>query len=178
MTIDITPPTLVDIHKKWKMRPEFDKYIGRKMTYPPSIRHEFPWDSKWQNPFIPKKWEEATLIMYEIYIRDLLGLEEYSIWFPISDYNYTPPLHHELLGLEFTERINLDNINIGHFIEIETVLNQSRARWSHWDLAELTGMRLGCWCITTDSWENPVCHGQILMKLWHEAYQKGELDDD
>jgi hypothetical protein len=48
----------------------------------------------------------------------------------------------------------------------------------YWRLSELTGMRLGCWCITTDSWENPVCHGQILMKLWHEAYQKGELDDD
>ena len=41
-----------------------------------------------------------------------------------------------------------------------------------YDLSELKGKRLGCWCITTDSYENPVCHGQILMKLIAEGVEK------
>lgn len=33
------------------------------------------------------------------------------------------------------------------------------------ELLSLKGKNLGCWCINTDSSENPVCHGQILIKL-------------
>jgi len=39
----------------------------------------------------------------------------------------------------------------------------------HYNLEELQGKRLGCWCITTDSIDNPVCHGQILLKLLQEV---------
>jgi len=43
------------------------------------------------------------------------------------------------------------------------------------DLDELTGKRLGCWCVTTDKIEPIVCHGQVLMKLFME---KNENADD
>lgn len=42
----------------------------------------------------------------------------------------------------------------------------------YYDLNELKGKRLGCWCITTseipDKIEDMVCHGQVLMKLIRE----------
>jgi hypothetical protein len=39
-----------------------------------------------------------------------------------------------------------------------------------WDsLPELDGKVLGCWCVDTDSVEEPLhCHGQVLMKLLRE----------
>ena len=37
-----------------------------------------------------------------------------------------------------------------------------------YDLNELKGKRLGCWCITTDKLIPLKCHGQILMKLVRE----------
>ena len=37
-----------------------------------------------------------------------------------------------------------------------------------WDLEDLRGRTLGCWCINTDK-ETPLkCHGQILLKLIRE----------
>ena len=41
-----------------------------------------------------------------------------------------------------------------------------------YDLELLRGKRLGCWCITTDSFLNPVCHGQILLKLVFDGYKR------
>jgi hypothetical protein len=38
----------------------------------------------------------------------------------------------------------------------------------YYDLNEIRGQRIGCWCITTDKLEPLVCHGQILMKLLKE----------
>ena len=37
-----------------------------------------------------------------------------------------------------------------------------------YNLNELKGKRLGCWCITTDKIYPIRCHGQILMKLKEE----------
>ena len=37
------------------------------------------------------------------------------------------------------------------------------------NLRELAGKKLGCWCITTDKLEPYKCHGQVLMKLLQEA---------
>ena len=37
-----------------------------------------------------------------------------------------------------------------------------------WDLWELVGKRLGCWCITTREISPVACHGQVLMKLIKE----------
>lgn len=39
----------------------------------------------------------------------------------------------------------------------------------YYNLNELKGKKLGCWCgITTDKLEPLVCHGQILLKLIKE----------
>jgi len=37
-----------------------------------------------------------------------------------------------------------------------------------YDLRELVGKRLGCWCITTNKIESLICHGQIYLKLIKE----------
>lgn len=40
-----------------------------------------------------------------------------------------------------------------------------------YDLRSLIGKRLGCWCITTTSFTEPLrCHGQVLLKLIAEFY--------
>lgn len=41
----------------------------------------------------------------------------------------------------------------------------------YFNLKELVGKRLGCWCITTDKLTPYVCHGQVLMKLLREKYE-------
>jgi len=38
-----------------------------------------------------------------------------------------------------------------------------------YNLEELRGKKIGCWCITTDKLKPLVCHGQILMKLLQET---------
>jgi len=38
-----------------------------------------------------------------------------------------------------------------------------------YDLRELAGKRLGCWCINTNKILPLVCHGQVLLKLIREA---------
>jgi hypothetical protein len=151
--MSVQPPTLVDIHKPPKRdRPEFDLYIGRAQPYP-NVDERAKETSKWHNPFTFKEYGEAALTMYGIYIKKILGIMQ-------MPYLFSYP------GLtEF------------HFQVIAGKMEESRERWSYWNLSELTGMQLGCWCITTDSWENPVCHGQVLMKLWHEAWERGELDE-
>ena len=37
-----------------------------------------------------------------------------------------------------------------------------------YNLEELRGKKLGCWCITTSELTPLVCHGQVLMKLLRE----------
>ncbi len=38
-----------------------------------------------------------------------------------------------------------------------------------YDLRQLVGKRLGCWCITTTKYQGTlVCHGQVLLKLIEE----------
>ncbi|MGQ4874585.1 MAG: DUF4326 domain-containing protein [Promethearchaeia archaeon] len=37
-----------------------------------------------------------------------------------------------------------------------------------YDLNELKGKRLGCWCITTDKIYPLRCHGQVLLKIMKE----------
>ena len=96
--------SIVDIHKKNGKRPEFDVYIGRRVTR----SHDFQKSSKWNNP-------RLTLEEYELYIRHMID--------------------------EMPEYYNLE---------------------------ELRGKRLGCWCITTNKIEPLKCHGQILMKLLKE----------
>ena len=54
--------TVVDIHKKNGIRPEFDVYIGRRVQY----HKEFTTDSKWGNKFYTR------LDLYEQYIRETL----------------------------------------------------------------------------------------------------------
>lgn len=40
-------------------------------------------------------------------------------------------------------------------------------------LHELTGKSLGCWCTRpTKSQSDCCCHGDVLVKLWREKYQK------
>ncbi len=51
--------SIVDIHKKNGVRPEFDVYIGRRIQY----HKEFIKDSKWRN-------RSTTLKEYEQWIRD------------------------------------------------------------------------------------------------------------
>jgi hypothetical protein len=148
--IDIIPPTVVDIHKPPKRdRPEFDVYIGRAQPYP-NVDPRAKETSKWHNPFTAKEWGERALVMYEVYITFLI-------------YGTTKGGISLLYGNEQRALLKPGS--------------DSKFKWDSWNLSELTGMRLGCWCITTDSWENPVCHGQILMKLWHEAWERGELDE-
>jgi hypothetical protein len=43
---------------------------------------------------------------------------------------------------------------------------------THINIDDLTGKVLGCWCVNATTWDNPKCHGQILMKLWEEKHQE------
>lgn len=108
--------SVVDIHKKKGIRPEYDVYIGRQIRY--RNQHTFDLREFW---YEPSKWHNPNL-----------RLNDYKIYIEIC-------------------------------IEKEP---------EKYDLNELRGKRLGCWCITTDSIENPVCHGQILMKLIAEGVEK------
>jgi len=99
--------SVVDIHLKKGIRPQYDIYIGRRVTR----THDFQKSSKWCNP----KQLNNNLKLYEDHIRACINL--------------------------WPEKYNLD---------------------------ELKGKKLGCWCITTDKLEPLICHGQILMKLIKE----------
>lgn len=130
-------PTVVDIHKHDRLRPAFDLYIGRYVQYT-----EFGEDSKWCNPFTVEMWGVYALPMFEVYARWLVS---------------------NVSTKDMMLSIKYDNTALYHFFKNAII------RWGagSWDLNELTGKRLGCWCITTGSCEPPLtCHGQILMKLW------------
>lgn len=38
----------------------------------------------------------------------------------------------------------------------------------YFNLDELKGKKLGCWCVNTNKIEPLICHGQVLMKLIRE----------
>ena len=44
----------------------------------------------------------------------------------------------------------------------------------YFNLKELEGMILGCWCINTTKINPVVCHGQILIKLLKEKRDKNK----
>ena len=56
---------VVDIHKKNRIRPEYDVYIGRSLPYLFDKEGMFQKSSKWANPY-NKSW---SLSHYEEYIR-------------------------------------------------------------------------------------------------------------
>jgi len=103
--------SVVDIHMKKGVRPEFDIYIGR-YVHSRSVYGDNFKSSKWANWYY-------SLEEYEEVIRKKIKQEP--------------------------EKYNLD---------------------------ELKGKKLGCWCITTDKLEPLMCHGQILIKLIKEREAK------
>jgi len=137
-------PTVVDIHKVNGARPAFDLYIGRHVQYT-----EFTEDSKWCNPFPLKEWDPGSLLMFTEYARILaIGLPGYIV-------------------------MDLFNTSPAQQQDIDAAARRAFHRWGAraWDLNELAGKRLGCWCVTTGSCEPPLkCHGQIWIKLWREKH--------
>jgi hypothetical protein len=132
----LTPPTVVNIHKLHGVRPVFDLYIGRHVQYT-----EFTTDSKWCNPFPVKLWGlERCRAMFMVHARLLV--------FPGQ------PIHHDLTGIEMQA--------------VRDAWKRALERWVGvgWDLSELTGQILGCWCIGQLDW----CHGLGWVELWMEAF--------
>lgn len=132
-------PIITDLHMKNGKRAEFDLYIGRQMNYPPKT--VFP-RSKWYNPFTFNQDGEAALLMYEIYITSLLKRE-----FPENH-----PRYFEL------QPIPRDRIL--------RAVRRAFKTWETWNLDELEGKILGCWCTVSQDFRNPVCHGHVLIKLF------------
>ena len=56
--------SVVDIHKVKGVRPEYDIYIGRRVT-----RSDFQKSSKWANWYTLKKYGEMALVNYEMDMR-------------------------------------------------------------------------------------------------------------
>ena len=56
-------------------------------------------------------------------------------------------------------------------------LSAARKRWSTWDVDELSGKRLGCWCVTTGKVEPVKCHGQPIVKKWLAMHGMSHVPD-
>jgi hypothetical protein len=140
-------PTVVDLHKHKLQRAKYDVYIGRFTRYT-----EFTKDSKWGNPFTPSTWGNSALPMYEHYARSLLAMK---------------PGGKTVEAIAGWERFVFAEQRC-----IRRALTNYMDRWAGgtFNLDELTGKVMGCWCINATSWDNPRCHGQVLMKLWCETY--------
>ena len=134
----LNAPVVVDIHSVHGQRPYFDLYIGRRTQYT-----EFDIDTKWCNPFPKSQWGERSLVMFEAHACFLAGfVARYSaVYDALSDTEKAAVMH---------ARVN------------------ACKRWGAdaWDLNELTGKVLGCWCMN----RFPHCHGEIWVKLWHEKF--------
>ncbi len=136
-------PVVINIRKHKRERPKYDIYIGRATRYT-----EFTEDSKWHNPFRKDEWGDAALLMYHEYITNLLSGTPGMI---VMDLFNTSPAQQKA---------------------IDAAVRRSFKRWGTkaWDIDELTGKRIGCWCVNATTCDNPKCHGQILIKLWHERF--------
>ena len=72
-------------------------------------------------------------------------------------------------GTEFTE----DSIYANHYKNlIDYRLHILNTPSLMNNLEDLSGQKLGCWCITTSLCKPFICHGQILIMLWIEIYGK------
>ena len=65
-------------------------------------------------------------------------------------------------------RLNSHNIKDSLKSYEKYIRKQMKINPVYFNLNEIKGKKLGCWCITTDKLEPLVCHGQILMKLLKE----------
>lgn len=138
-------PTVVNIHVIKGKRPDFDLYIGRAQNHAP---HTVFKQSKWFNPFTFKIDGEKALLMYEIYIISLLK-------------RHWPENHERYDELEISEQSKV-------YRKVKNAIKKGLT----WDIDELEGLKLGCWCINSGSWKNPTCHGQVLMKLFAIKHHK------
>ena len=93
---------------------------------------------------------------YDVYIGRAVIYTEFtknSTWynpFYASDYD---PAHWEQCITDYDQYID----------------DQIMADPVKFDLNQLVNMRLGCWCITTTSYQPPYrCHGQIILRKMHE----------
>ena len=71
-------------------------------------------------------------------------------------------------------KTDFDEFTLQYCLEMyeKHIRQMIRVEPNNFDLKELVGKRLGCWCLNTDSYPNQIkdfrCHGQILLKLIHE----------
>jgi len=142
-------PTIVDIHKINGTRPRFTKYIGRVTRYT-----EFTEDSKWCNPFTIKTWGPRAMLMFECYARRLLSKD------PLAD--------KALDGC-------LKRLSTPESLVVGMAIRRAVDRWGEgsWDVDELTGEILGCWCVGDDGTRAIVketCHGQVWRRIWREKH--------
>jgi len=131
-----TAPVVVNLHVVNHERPFYTLYIGRRTRYT-----EFTEDSKYCNPFHIGRWGDKTKLMFEVYAKCLVEKKD-----PLP-----PP----------ASLVKED-------AEIRRALARARARWGWdaWDLDELTGQILACWCVGVLDW----CHGLYWVILWHERF--------
>ena len=92
--------------------------------------------SKWANPFTFKQDGEIALVMYEVYITSLLEND----W-PDKDPRFTPSQRGRVMR----------------------AVRGARQSSETWNLDELDGKILGCWC------KPGPCHGDVLIKLFKET---------
>jgi len=87
--------------------------------------------------------------------------------------HYTVYIGRKMEGTEFTKDSPWANIypveKYGiHSLELYEKYARKRLM-KH--INDLENQVLGCWCLDTDSCEEPLlCHGQVLIKLWREAH--------
>jgi len=134
--IETTSPVVVNIHRVHGRQPFYTLYIGRHTQFVP----EFDRDSKWCNPFTFNKYGKIVLDMFEVYARSLVT----KSW----------PEHQP----------GYDALDAGWQVVVTRAVRNAIHRWGSesWDLNELTGHTLGCWC------KPGLCHGDIWIKLYKE----------
>jgi hypothetical protein len=133
----VMTPRVVDIHERRGKHHRFDIYIGRRVRLT-----RFTEDSKWCNPFRVDDWNERTIPLFTAYARILA----------------TP--------MKILESVLMDaSITYRELTAIARAVERARRRWGKnaWNLNELTGKTLGCWCKDKES-----CHGTAWIALWQE----------
>jgi len=137
----MNPPVVVDLHLVNGRRPGFDVYIGRRTEFVAG----FDRDSKWCNPFSMHRWEERALPIFDVHIQSLIaGVDPAGV----AGYNYLTTVEQD---------------------EVTRAVANATKRWGKgsWNLAELTGRTLGCWCKNRFMF----CHGDILVHRWTDRFR-------
>jgi hypothetical protein len=144
----VVATTVIDLHMHKGIAPEYDIYAGREVRdHRPPHEIRYP-ASKWQNPFRVEIFPAQAMVMFEYYARALISEVPWDEFkqrkFPDLSTSQCKTLKYEYLK-------TLDKYGFT------------------FDLRELVGKRVACWCCRQKWYETGLCHVDIWIKLIHEA---------